>query len=456
MKTQSIRRSIHTLAAFVIAANLSLAVNAAEVQTHNPYTVLGTQIRTNLLPAESSSAYAAMEVSEGVGPTLFQEIVPCRFVSTLDPDLYPLQWGGQPFQVSESRIYHPKGMLVDGLFVNPCSELIPQEAVALSVRIMSHRPDGNGSVYLAPAEQQNFGIPALEFKKDNDTLKEANVVLHHDAFVVTTVDQATELTIDIIGYYIKDDYDRGAKGDTGAMGPQGAQGPRGEQGERGDRGYDGAQGTDGAKGADGAMGPQGERGLQGERGEAGPAGAQGAKGEVGATGAQGPKGDDGAQGTQGLQGTQGERGLQGLKGDKGENGSKGDKGDAGAKGDRGENGAKGDKGDKGATGDKGLQGERGYQGERGFTGATGAQGPMGPQGPQGVPGVSMTVGTLTFPPGGNVTITNENVKSNSVIVLLYIEVSNGNALGVASQKNGSFVASGSPNKPFKYVIFNMN
>jgi hypothetical protein len=462
MKTQSIRRSIHTLAAFVIAANLSLAVNAAEVQTHNPYTVLGTQIRTNLLPAESSSAYAAMEVSEGVGPTLFQEIVPCRFVSTLDPDLYPLQWGGQPFQVSESRIYHPKGMLVDGLFVNPCSELIPQEAVALSVRIMSHRPDGNGSVYLAPAEQQNFGIPALEFKKDNDTLKEANVVLHHDAFVVTTVDQATELTIDIIGYYIKDDYDRGAKGDTGAMGPQGAQGPRGEQGEqgergeRGDRGYDGAVGAQGAKGADGAMGPQGERGLQGERGEVGPAGAQGAKGEVGATGVQGPKGNDGAQGTQGLQGTQGERGLQGLKGDKGENGSKGDKGDAGAKGDRGENGAKGDKGDKGATGDKGLQGERGYQGERGFTGATGAQGPMGPQGPQGVPGVSMTVGTLTFPPGGNVTITNENVKSNSVIVLLYIEVSNGNALGVASQKNGSFVASGSPNKPFKYVIFNMN
>jgi hypothetical protein len=27
---------------------------------------------------------------------------------------------------------------------------------------------------------------------------------------------------------------------------------------------------------------------------------------------------------------------------------------------------------------------------------------------------------------------------------------------VASQKAGSFVASGSPNKPFKYVILNMN
>jgi hypothetical protein len=43
-----------------------------------------------------------------------------------------------------------------------------------------------------------------------------------------------------------------------------------------------------------------------------------------------------------------------------------------------------------------------------------------------------------------------------VIILIYTEVSNGNALGVASQRNGAFVASGSPNKPFKYIILNAN
>ena len=38
------------------------------------------------------------------------------------------------------------------------------------------------------------------------------------------------------------------------------------------------------------------------------------------------------------------------------------------------------------------------------------------------------------------------------IILSYIEYSNGNALGIASQSNGSFVATGSPNKPFQYVV----
>jgi hypothetical protein len=67
----------------------------------------------------------------------------------------------------------------------------------------------------------------------------------------------------------------------------------------------------------------------------------------------------------------------------------------------------------------------------------------------------MTVGTSVFPSGGgNIRISSSEVKANSVILLTYIEYSNGNALGVASQTIGSFVASGSPNKPFKYIILN--
>ncbi|HYC59966.1 MAG TPA: hypothetical protein VEK79_10420 [Thermoanaerobaculia bacterium] len=81
----------------------------------------------------------------------------------------------------------------------------------------------------------------------------------------------------------------------------------------------------------------------------------------------------------------------------------------------------------------------------------GPQGPTGPQGPAGA-GVTMSVGTSVFPPPGQIRIYDNAIKANSVIIVMYVEISNGNACGVASQTNGSFVATGSPNKPFKYII----
>jgi hypothetical protein len=68
----------------------------------------------------------------------------------------------------------------------------------------------------------------------------------------------------------------------------------------------------------------------------------------------------------------------------------------------------------------------------------------------------MHVGESVFPPPGQITIRHHAIRSNSVIIPIYTVVSNGNAIGVSSQRDGSFVATGSPNKPFKYVIFNAN
>jgi hypothetical protein len=445
--TNRIVRNIHRLAAVVAIASFAL-VGRAETTTHNPYTVRGVQIRTNLLPEVSTSAYSTMELSEAVGPTLFQELVPCRFVSTLDPDQYPDRWGGQAFQISESRVYQPIGYLAEGGFKNPCSELVPENAVALAVRLASYQPGGNGSVYLNPITTQTFGQPALLFKQGYDTLQEATVVLKNRQFVVTTAEQTTELTIDIIGFFIPDEFvGKGAQGEKGDKGDQGSQGVAGAQGEKG------AQGERGEQGPQGIAGAQGEKGAQGDRGEQGLAGAQGEKGEKGdngVAGAQGEKGDKGDQGVAGAQGEKGDKGEQGLAGAKGEKGDQGEQGLAGAKGEKGD---KGETGARGLQGDRGLQGEHGSQGERG---TQGPQGPMGPQGPQGVPGITMSVGTATFPPPGHITISDSSIRANSVILVMYIEISNGNALGVASQKNGSFVATGSPNKPFKYVILNAN
>ena len=406
-------------AIILIAAFVPVISMAGEREKHNPYTVLGMQVRSQLLPDTPGAN------GDDLGPLVFQEIIPCRFVSTLEEDKYRDPWGGKEFQIMESRTYWPKGILVaqDG-WVNPCSEHVPTNAVAVAVRLVSSKASGEGSVFLAPASYRTNNVPALWFEGGKEEMREATVVLRNNAFSVL-VDQQTHMTIDIIGYFEKD-----PKG-------TGPQGEKGERGEKGDKGETGAQGLQGIQGERGERGEQGLQGIQGERGEQGLQGVHGERGDKGETGAQG------IQGERGEKGDKGETGAQGLKGDKG------DKGETGAQG------LKGDKGDKGDAGSKGDKGDTGAQGPMGPMGPMGPQGPQGEKGDKGDPGPGIkasTGGPYTFPPGGTLKINDSNVKSNSFIVLMYVEVSNGNTLGVASVSNGSFTASGSPNKPFKYLV----
>jgi len=393
MNTQQIIRNLKLTAAIVLIASFTGFVNAEELKNHNAYTVLGHQLRSNLI---TQSPFGD-DKPVNHGPTLFQEIRPCRFISTLEDDKYPAPWGGKEFNADESRTYYPIGVLRNGDWVNPCSELVDPKSIAVALRIMAFDPEGNGAVYLAPSTFTSYSYPAVEFQDAVDAMREADVALHAQSFRVQP-NKATHLVIDIIGYFWPDPNGYGAAG------------PKGENGERGEKGENGQAG---------AQGLQGERGERGEKGEQGQAGAQGLKGD---------KGDDGQAGAQGEKGDRGEAGAQGLKGDRGEAGAQG------LKGDRGEAGAKGDKGDKGDLG------------------------PMGPQGPAGTNGggVSMVTGVSEFPPPGRITISHPSITSRSVILLIYINVSNGNALGTESQTNGSFVATGSPNKAFRWVAFNMN
>lgn len=515
MNTNRIVRFIHRLAVITIIASFALAATAAaQPEKHNPYTVRGHQIRTNLIPEAEASAYSTM--ADVVGPTLFQEMVPCRFVSTLDPDQYPVRWGGQAFQVSESRVYTPIGYLVEGLFKNPCSELIPPSSVALAVRIASYQPNGNGSVYLAPATRPNFTRAALLFKQGYDTMQEANVLLQDKAFVVSVADQSTELTIDIIGFFIPDETVRGAQGEAGPQGPEGPRGFKGDKGDKGDkgetgvvgvRGEQGPKGDTGERGDTGAQGIQGVQGVKGEKGDSGEQGLKGDKGDIGPqglegqVGARGEKGDKGDRGERGENGSQGLQGLQGLKGDRGErgeigpagtNGAQGPKGDQGLKGEQGSKGDQGLKGDKGLTGDRGPKGDSGTngtngaqgpkgdpgpkgdqgpkgecttgpagpQGPKGPTGPQGPSGPMGPQGPRGESScgahvnVSYCSSYKTIGNSGSVSVSDGDVKSSSVIMLTYFESGGATPLVVASQGNGSFTVVGSKNTKFKYVIVN--
>jgi hypothetical protein len=375
-KENSNRRSIvvQIVIAIVLIASFVPAAMGGQHKEYNPYTVLGMQIRTQLLP-ETPGA-------EGVelGPLVFQEIVPCRFVSTLEEDKYEDPWGPEAFQIHERRTYYPKGELVAANgWTNPCSRHVPADAVAVALRLMSHGPDHSGNMFLAPAHGTSLK-PSLVFTGGKNEMKEANVVLRDDGFTMS-VDQSTHMTIDIIGYFERDEMGYGVKGEKGDAG---------EKGETGEQGLQGLQGERGEKGDRGETGAQGVQGLQGERGE---------KGDRGETGAQGIQGDRGEKGETGERGLQGERGAQGLPGAPGQKGEKGDKGD------------KGDVGVRGSIG-----------------------------------------GPYVFPPGGSLYIADPNVTQNSFIILTYIDVSNGNALGIESQSNGSFVATGSPNKPFQYIV----
>ncbi|MGZ5444596.1 MAG: hypothetical protein ACXW5J_23180 [Thermoanaerobaculia bacterium] len=464
MKSNSKSMDSHSIRTYVaivlIAVFIPILAVAGEREKHNPYTVLGMQVRSHLLPDTPGAN------GDDLGPLVFQEIIPCRFVSTLEKDGYRDPWGGIEFQIMESRTYWPRGVLVasDG-WENPCSEHVPSVAVAVALRLMSHAAPGEGSVFLAPASYRTNNVPALWFAGGNDEMREATVVLSNGAFSVL-VDQQTHLTIDIIGYFETDPNgygpqgergEKGEKGDHGEQGAQGLQGERGEAGAQGLQGEKGANGDKGDKGDKGDRGEQGLQGLQGERGAQGLHGEKGEKGDLGEQGAQGLQGEKGVKGDKGERGERGEQGLQGLQGLQGERGAQGLRGEKGEKGDRGNDGAQGPKGDAGAQGAQGPAGPQGAMGPHGPVGPQGPQGPKGPKGDKGTPGIIASVGgPYVFPPGGSLRIYDGAITSNSFVLLTYVEVSNGNALGVASISNGSFVATGSPNKPFKYVVLTAN
>jgi len=464
------------LTSFLIVLMLTLAAPFAMADgpaIHNPYTILGVQLRSALIAdsADGSSPVTA-------GAAVFQEIVPCRLISTVEADHYSQQWGMPAFQPNESRSYRATGELIDGNWTNPCSEQIPNNALAIAARVWRVGAWSDGTVmWVTPG---NGSAPdkmsKVVLREGEETAAEATFLLRNQMFTITSQVGGSDLMVDVIGYFLPDPWGRGEKGDKGDTGAAGPQGPQGIQGAHGADGAQGLKGDKGDRGADGAQGPQGlkgdtgAQGIQGEKGERGADGAQGLKGDKGdrgadgAQGLQGLKGDTGAQGIQGEKGERGADGAQGLKGDTGAKGDKGDRGDDGAIGPKGDKGDKGDHGSDGAAGPKGDKGDKGDAGQNGANGSIGPMGPMGPMGPQGPEGPAGPQG----PPGGpyvsgvncmaqgvnSITIANSAVHVNSAILVTVTGRSLGNTISVLEQSEGSLTVSGKPATCFRYVIFN--
>ena len=451
-------------------------------ETHEPLTFKGFRVRSNIaIPIPSF--WGPRVVS--MGPALFQEVPPCQFISTLEADHYPAPWGGPAFRKDESRSYQVTGFLEDGDWQNPCSYVVPGNALAVAVRVYVRQPDGDGTVYLAPAAwAPTAGLPILAYHKGDAVVEEGAMMIRGGGFTLSSFGAGTDLTVDLLGYFLGDPDAAGPQGEQGPAGPQGSTGPIGPAGPQGPKGDPGLQGIQGETGPIGPQGLKGDPGIQGIQGETGPAGPQGLKGdpgiqgiqgETGPIGPQGPKGDPGIQGIQGETGPQGAKGDPGIQGPIGLTGEQGPQSPQGPAGPQGLQGIQGDPGPQGQTGAQGEAGPAGPQGEAGPTGSTGATGPQGltgPEGPQGLQGpigltgptgpegprgpagegITFLSGVQTFPPGGQITINNASISATSLLIVNYVNGSKGNACAVDDQGDGWATFSGSPNKQFRYIV----
>jgi hypothetical protein len=378
-----------------------------------------------------------------MGPALFQEMAPCRFISTLAEDQYPAPWGGPAFYANEWRFYQATGAMRSGDWKNPCEFKIPANALALAARVSVKDADGHGTIYLAPGTwQPTSGMPALEFHQGDVVLEESATMLRAGGFKMMSSGAGTNIVVDLLGYFIPDPDGAGLQGEPGPAGPQGAIGPTGPQG---------------SQGAAGPIGPQGEVGLtgpQGLQGEIGPVGPQGSQGEAGPTG---PQGLQGLQGPQGEIGPIGPTGPQGEIGPIGPTGPQGEIGPIGPTGPQGEIGPIGPTGPQGEIGPIGPTGPQGDIGPIGPPGPQGDIGPIGPPGPKGDKGdtgtgIQFISGVETFPPGGKITINNPAITASSLLIINYVNGSRGNACAVEDQGGGWAQFSGSPNKDFRYIV----
>src|SRR5258708_15656488 len=195
---------------------------------------------------------------KGVQPTVFQEIAPCRLLSTRTVDRYDTPWGGSSYLPNESRFYRSRGVLETPVFVDPCSEAIPNEAIGIVGRFTVTPGEGDGEVHIDSSQPASPNATTVfKFRMGEVLMLEAGVMFGPGGtFGVATWNAGADVTIDVLGYLLPDPAPAGEKGDKGDQGYQGYQGATGAKGDKGDIGATGAKGNKGDIGAAGAKGDQ--------------------------------------------------------------------------------------------------------------------------------------------------------------------------------------------------------
>ena len=126
-------------------------------------------------------------------------------------------------------------MLATQTFVNPCSEVIPAEAIGIVARFTVTPVAGDGEVHIDAfhPESANANV-ILKFTKGQMMMFEAGILLNPDgSFGVQTGNAGADVTVDLLGYLLPDPAGAGLKGDTGDIGATGAKGDKGDKGDAG-------------------------------------------------------------------------------------------------------------------------------------------------------------------------------------------------------------------------------
>ena len=266
-------------------------------------TIPGVRVRTALQVTFKGSTHL-------MPPSTFQELPPCRLVSTLEADHYGAPWGGPALGPNEQRLYPVNGASLTENFINPCATIVPDAALAVAIRVTTSNGTGLGRIVaFNPELSDTVQLPVVAITPGKEVTDEAGVMLSHGpipyntfgTFGLQSLDAGADLTVDIIGYFLPDPTVplAGAPGPIGPQGEPGVNGSTGPKGETGPQGITGPKGETGPHGETGPKGETGPQGITGPKGDTGPQGETGPKGDTGSPGGIGPLGPTGPQGDRG-------------------------------------------------------------------------------------------------------------------------------------------------------------
>jgi hypothetical protein len=107
----------------------------------------------------------------------------------------------------------------------------------------------------------------------------------------------------------------------------------------------------------------------------------------------------------------------------------------------------------GATGPAGPIGATGPTGATGPKGSDGTRGPAGPPGGPGARKVFPGPGTVSFAHTGRRLVRDSHVMPSSTVTIQYIGAGPHEPTSIVEQRNGYFIATGTPNSMFRFVVY---
>ena len=246
MQQVEVSRVIATaLAGIAVFASLQLNPSCWAQETSSPTKRPGLN---NVVRPKSDGIGAA---TAGTGPFVFYPIVPCRLVDTRTGQGKTGSFGPPSLTGGQTRT----------IPVPSSSCGVPAAAAAYSMNFVVIPARQLGYLSAWPDDMPWPGTVVLNAPLGGIIGNSAIVPSGSDGGIQLLATDATDVVIDLNGYFVAASTNNGAAGPQGPPGPQGAQGPIGPQGVQGPVGPQGVQGPQGLPGPQGTSSSSGPNTL---------------------------------------------------------------------------------------------------------------------------------------------------------------------------------------------------